>query len=110
MKRDGYINTATVASLVVAVMLALDWIAPVCRFRAMTGLLCPGCGMSSALRALVAGDFSGAWYSNPLLFALLLAVILAAASRKRWTLEQNGFVATCAVIMLVGFAVVRNVI
>lgn len=110
MKRDGYINAAALASLVVAAMLALDWFAPVCPFRAITGLLCPGCGMTSALRALVAGDFSGAWYSNPLLFALLLAVILTPAFRKRWTLEQNGFVAACTVIMLVGFAVLRNVI
>lgn len=37
----------------------------VCPFLAVTGLPCPGCGMSRACLALLAGDFEGAMRLHP---------------------------------------------
>ncbi len=44
---------------------------PRCPFFEATGLLCPGCGGTRALAALLRGDFAGAWKLNPLIVSLL---------------------------------------
>jgi hypothetical protein len=85
---------------------------PGCPFRAMTGLDCPGCGMTRGLRALVRGHPLAALGHNMLLAAL---VPLAAW----WWLVSVGVplpalprVSTRTAWLLVGlvtvFAVVRN--
>lgn len=43
-----------------------DKLAPTCFFRQWTGLLCPGCGITRAMRALAAGDLLAALDYNPL--------------------------------------------
>lgn len=42
-----------------------------CLFRAMTGYLCPGCGMTRAALAILEGNFAKAWQYNPLSLTLL---------------------------------------
>jgi len=44
---------------------------PQCPFFEATGLLCPGCGGTRALAALLRGDVMGAWRLNGLVVALL---------------------------------------
>jgi hypothetical protein len=53
---------------------------PVCQFHRLTGLNCPGCGMTRALYALLHGHFSTALRDN----ALLLLGLAAAALRGLW--------------------------
>lgn len=40
---------------------------PLCPFRQLTGLQCPGCGTTRALHELVHGHFAAAFELNPLL-------------------------------------------
>lgn len=47
---------------------------PVCQFHRLTGLNCPGCGMTRALYALVHGNFSAALRDNAL-FVFTLAAL-----------------------------------
>ena len=53
--------------------------APLCPFRALTGLLCPGCGITHAFLSLGRLDFAGAYAANPIVFPLagLMALYLA---------------------------------
>ncbi|MFS2292164.1 uncharacterized protein DUF2752 [Actinomadura hallensis] len=44
---------------------------PSCPFLALTGLYCPGCGMTRLVHALAHGDVGTAFGLNPLLFLLL---------------------------------------
>ncbi|ADW67519.1 DUF2752 domain-containing protein [Granulicella tundricola] len=44
---------------------------PVCPIHALTGLLCPGCGATRALSALLHAHLTQAWHLNPLIIALL---------------------------------------
>jgi hypothetical protein len=53
---------------------------PVCQLHRLTGLNCPGCGMTRALYALLHGHFSTALRDN----ALLLLGLAAAALRGLW--------------------------
>lgn len=53
-----------------------------CPYRVLTGLACPGCGLTRAAHHLVRGDLATAWTYNPLLFvAVPLVVAFALAPR-----------------------------
>jgi len=58
---------------------------PVCQFHRLTGLNCPGCGMTRALYALLHGNFSAALHDNAL-FVLTLGTL---ALRGAWFLWNN---------------------
>jgi|SRR5450756_1326302 len=49
---------------------------PICQFHRLTGLNCPGCGMTRALYVLLHGDLATALRDNAL-FVLALPVLLA---------------------------------
>ena len=49
---------------------------PVCRFHQLTGLNCPGCGMTRACHALLHGDLSVAFRDNALFVLSLPALLL----------------------------------
>jgi hypothetical protein len=85
---------------------------PACPFRAMTGLDCPGCGMTRGLRALVHGHPLAALGHNVLLAALVPLTVwgwlgwaafpvprLPRLSNRAWALVVG---------LLAAFAVVRN--
>lgn len=88
---------------------------PLCPFRALTGLACPGCGGLRAVHALTHGHLSEAFGHNPLvLLALPLAVGgWAVAVRRAWQGRAVGWrpgpvLLTAVVVLVLGFAIVRN--
>ncbi|HEX2641896.1 MAG TPA: DUF2752 domain-containing protein [Thermoanaerobaculia bacterium] len=77
------------------------WVPPedprfvVCLFRRLTGIPCPGCGMTRAFAHLAKGEWEAAWISHPLSFVLApqiglawLAWGLALAGRLRLALDD----------------------
>ncbi len=60
---------------------------PACGFHAVTGLWCPGCGLTRATHALLRGDVAGAISRNVFTPFVLTAIVLAWAS---WTLTAFG--------------------
>jgi len=78
--------TAVCASLGVAVLRVFDanalW---PCAFHALTGLHCPGCGLTRMLHALVHGDVARAWSMNPL---AMIALPLLAMMLMQWWLAK----------------------
>ncbi len=79
---------------------------PPCVFRALTGLLCPGCGTTRALHQLLHGEIAAAFALNPMLFAAAPFAALAGASRRFATHPVTGW---AAVVATVGWWVWRNV-
>lgn len=51
---------------------------PACLFRELTGLFCPGCGITRMLHALAHGDVVRAFEMNPLLLLMLPALVALA--------------------------------
>lgn len=89
---------------------------PLCPFNQATGLLCPGCGATRALSALLHGRFADALHWNALVVCLLpvLAGYLIAAL-FRSNVRRSPVWPTlprAAIVLLVGvafgFAVIRN--
>lgn len=89
-------------------------ILPICPFRALTGLWCPGCGLTRATHHLLRGEIGRALHYNALVLVILAAL---AAAWLTWTLRAAGRdvrwavpirVQVLAGTVLLAFAVVRN--
>lgn len=87
-----------------------------CMFRLMTGLQCPGCGVTHMCMALLALDFETAWQSNPAIFSMLVPGAVMAVytigfyiKNGKWPKQwwYNAIVGIMIVILLV-FGVWRN--
>lgn len=76
------------AGLVYALWVCLTGLALPCPFRAVTGLLCPGCGVTRLCLALLRGDLAAAWQANPVLLLLLpILAVLAMRLAARYVRE-----------------------
>lgn len=82
----------------------------------MTGLLCPGCGVTHMALCLLHGDISGAFSANPMVL-MLLPVLMILAVRITWRYLVSGKkqltqwenrVVIGMIVLLIGFGVVRN--
>lgn len=87
-----------------------------CPFWQLTGLLCPGCGVTRMCLALLRLDFSGAWRANAALL-LALPVLAALAVRLMWVYVCTGCkmpsrgeerLIWALVVYLLAWGVVRN--
>ncbi|MBQ3133069.1 MAG: DUF2752 domain-containing protein [Clostridia bacterium] len=92
-----------------------DWYLP-CPIRAVTGLCCPGCGISHLITDLLRGDLWSAAQQN-LAVAALTPIWLTAGIiygvRRPAALRQNGmafrWLTWGSVVVLVAFGIFRNI-
>jgi hypothetical protein len=92
----------------------------VCPFRLVTGLPCPGCGLTRSWVYLAHGDFSEALRANPFGYvtmaaaAVLIVAVLAALVRGRPLPPMSRVIRTrpfaAAVGLWLAFAVVRIIV
>lgn len=89
------------------------WLPP-CLFHSITGLFCPGCGITRALHALVHGDLGRAWSMNFMavigLGAILVELLDRALLQPAWWSKPRSFLhdARPWAIALIIFVVGRN--
>lgn len=87
-----------------------------CPFHALTGLLCPGCGVTRMGLRLLHGDVFGAFSANPVLFCALPAIFallvvhlwryVKTGERKAPKWEERCWLTLAAVLLVWG--VIRN--
>lgn len=67
-----------------------------CWFKRLTGLGCPGCGLTRSVICLVHGNFLGAWDFNPggYIFFILIAAQLPFRMAQIWRIRR-GFAPWC---------------
>lgn len=89
-----------------------------CVFQEITGLKCPGCGVTKMCSYLLALDFYSAFWANPCLF-ILLPVILYFLAKEIYCYIRYGstkfkkaenVVLVIVIIILLAFAVFRNIV
>lgn len=106
------------AGLAYALWVRATGLALPCFFRTVTGLQCPGCGVTRLCLALLRGDIAGAWRANPVLLLLLpalavlgvrLAVRYVRDSRAAPTRPERTLV-WVMIALLAAWGVVRNLI
>lgn len=85
-----------------------------CPFRLVTGLKCPGCGITTMILALGRGDVGAALAANPFLLVtlpvpvgLFLRQAWLRAAGRRFGRAENALCLIYA-LLLVGWGVVRN--
>lgn len=87
-----------------------------CPFRSLTGLWCPGCGMTRATHHLLRGDVTQALRYNAFVIAIIAGI---AAGWLAWTLSAVGrsltgrrtlpaWAPVVGITALIAFAVLRN--
>lgn len=87
-----------------------------CPFRAITGLWCPGCGLTRATHHLLRGDVVQALHYNLFVVGILAALgavwvtwLLGAAGRPTgWARRVSTRLQVAAGVTMLAFAVVRN--
>jgi Protein of unknown function (DUF2752) len=89
---------------------------PLCPFHVITGLNCPGCGMTRGFNALFQGDVLGALHFNALIpfftilfsyFALSLLLVVVRGYGLNWKIFTPKIV-TAFLILTMIYAVGRN--
>ena len=88
-----------------------------CLFRLVTGLKCPGCGVSTMCLCLLKLDFAGAFKANPVVLCLLPVGIFMAVrisvryvrsgSTKLTKIENIIAWSACGILIL--FGILRNI-
>lgn len=87
-----------------------------CVFRLLTGFLCPGCGVTHMIMALLRGDLKDAWRSNafllltgPYIIFLIICSLRAYIRMEKIekSIENSAFVYVVALII---FGIGRNLI
>ena len=106
------------AGLLYGIFVSYTGLAIPCLFRKVTGLLCPGCGVTGMCVALLHLDWRGAFSCHPVLFVLLLpltAVFICSAAGdvqngRFWFARWQNLILYVSVAALVIFGVVRNLV
>jgi len=79
-----------------------------CPIRHLTGFLCPGCGMQSAISSLLSGDLVGAIAANPTIVAgpfFVVSTLLVQRTRNEIAKKVLIFV---AIAYITGLTLLRN--
>lgn len=89
-----------------------------CLFHVITGLRCPGCGMTRMCMALLRLDFAGAFHYNQVLFFLmpvlggiLLIDTVRYVKTGRWSVGRvQNYILYVSIAVLIVFGVIRNIL
>lgn len=72
-----------------------------CPIKFITGISCPGCGMTRAVISLCKLDFDSAWHYHPLVFLLIpIAITIYILSVKKLIKARKVFLICVAVLFL----------
>lgn len=90
---------ASIAALY-GVMFLLDITCPI---KWLTGVSCPGCGMTRAYLRLLHFDFHGAWEFHPLFWTLPVIAVAAFLLRKRSPAAWKAVISVAVVLFFIAY-------
>lgn len=104
------------AGILYCILMLVSDIRIPCIFYKITGVQCPGCGMSRAILALMHGKWKQAFYYNRLSITLLPVLLLYLLYRSKKYIDDGRvnfhlweiFFLLCSFIVTIGYGVTRN--
>lgn len=73
-----------------------------CMTKAITGIPCPGCGMTRAWLALIKGNITEAFFYHPLFWIPpVILLLLLVQKRMKWTIPKWIWIAVLLIYLLV---------
>ena len=105
LKKEWKTIAATLAALLVYRRLMLFLYGSTCPSVILTGLPCPGCGMTRAVKILLRGDLAASWAMNPMAVPVLLLVAYCLVWHFAKGTRIPGFGALATVLAAVGIVV-----
>lgn len=109
-KRDYFIFI--IVLVVMAILVLSERIAIPCIFHKITGLYCPGCGITRAIKALLRGDLYSSFRNNILLYVVVPLIFVIQVINKKSsekTRKINNYILVFLLIFTVGYGILRNI-
>ena len=110
MKKKDYIILIIIVT-VMAILVLLERIAIPCIFHKVTGLYCPGCGITRAIRCLLRGNVQESIHNNLLLYTVIpllcISNIIYRLTKRKYKKTYN----TILILLLIcalSYGVLRN--
>lgn len=119
MKKDGFSKltmffTAGAALILYLVLRRFTGLSVPCVFHKITGLKCPGCGITRMLDSLIVLDMEGArkantfiFFTSPFLLFELIYEFLLPHRNKRFR-RINNILLIIYCVLLIAFGIIRN--
>lgn len=107
------INIGLIIGMLYAVFIKITGISIPCLFRKITGLKCPGCGITTFFINMFRGDIKTAISANPslvLVLPLLGAVLVSVYVKNSWDIKKR-WTLWClylSLFFLLSFGILRN--
>lgn len=93
--------------LVLFILIAIFYILDIgCIFKKLSGLSCPGCGMTRAWLSFLKGDIGKAFYYHPL-FWMIIVIPAITLIRKRISDSLFNGILICCIVLLMGCYLIR---
>lgn len=77
----------------------------ICPIKALTGIPCPGCGMTRALGLLLTGQFARSFQMHPLLILWILYFLYLAVMRYLYGRKPKGMLVLLVILCIAMFIV-----
>jgi len=107
------INIGLIIGMLYAVFIKITGISIHCLFREITGLKCPGCGITTFFMNMFRGDVKTAISANPslvIVLPLLGAVLISVYVKNSWDIKKR-WTLWClylSLFFLLSFGILRN--
>ncbi len=108
LKNQEFTNAITVVLTVVLLYVALNLLGITCPIKYITGISCPGCGMTRAYLSLFCFDFGSAVDFHPLWWAVPLFLIFLFLFRKNGKAKRILIAISVIVFVFVYFIRITN--
>lgn len=113
MKNKQYIFLIIVV-IIMAILLIHGKIAIACVFYGITGLYCPGCGITRSILSLIEGDIYQAFRYNPIIFIDIPIIIITSIidfifKENKKVKKVTNIIYIMLLVLTLVFGVLRNI-
>ena len=110
-KKELLVGIAIIIFLAIFVYISNPSKGPIfpCAFNKVTGLYCPGCGMTRAVHSALKLDFYQSFRYNSLLYVMLPLIGLYYYLRGKNKVKASKVIIILMIVIALGYGILRNI-